>query len=347
MRLCRVAFLLLTLAPLARAQQAQEEAGEPDFRESRWGDLRSAVRRTERGQPTVPFPGTLEYRARVFDRDARVQYDFAGDLLKSAGYQFDTDSRGETDRLFDDIRELLVSKYGSPSSCRDIDNQAYRDSDDEQECSWEGRGRTRILLKTNHDPEILSEWHYVWVYYVAEDISSIITSGARRASPDLFGRGATADSTTALFGLRWGDSEAAVRRVFGTAIHTDDTGTGRQVLFRAPDVTELSGMVLATFFDGGLQMLAVRYESSYITRTEFNFFLAMMTFVLGEPTVAGVPTAPDADTDLVARWTEGRVGYTLAYDERAYGEDYLAILAQPIGVTDAERRDRIRHAGDF
>ena len=346
MRALLATLLLLAAAPVALAQSGMGSA-EPDFRQSRWGDLRDAVRRTERGQPTIPFPGTLEYRARVFDRPALVQYDFAGDVLTAASYQFNTDTRGETERLFDDVQDVLEAKYGTPTSCRSIPNTAYRDTDDERECRWDGLGRTQIVLKTNHDPDILSDWHYLWVYYSAEDEEPLVRAGARHESPALFGPGATADSTTALFGLRWGSNEAAVRRVLGAPLSTDDTGTGRRLIYRAPEVAGFTGHVLATYYDGGLQMLFARYESDYIGRMDFAFFAAMMEFVLGTPEVRGEPTERNEEIDLFARWTREHATYSLTYDEQSYQEDYLSILAQSVTAGAAERSDRVRHAGDF
>ena len=316
----------------------------PDFRGVRWGDLRRAVRQTERGRPTVPYPGTIEYRARVFDRPAEVLYTFAGDALQETAYKFDTESVAETDLLFDDIRALLVSKYGEPTSCAtDNKGTTYQDSDDTRSCDWNGP-RTEIRLATVHDPDILPAWHFVSVDYSAADVGPIVEAGARIEAPALFGPRVMTDGATALYGLGWGASEAAVRQRLGRPVEANDDGTGRLALFRAPEVAGYGGTVLATFYDGGLQSLFASYESDYLYAGDGEFFVAIARAALGGPEGAGT----SADGTRVVRWRNDRTTFTVGYKPAGgYTPGTASVLATAAGAADAEARDRQRHADDF
>ena len=319
----------------------------PDFRESRWGDLRPAVRRTERGRPTVPYPGTIAFGGRVFDRDAQVLYTFAGDALKEAGYQFDTETRFETESLFDDLLSLLSSKYGEPTACRsDTNGTSAWDEDDERRCEWTG-GRTRIVLRTNYDASIVPSWQFVSSDYYAADPAPIVEAGARAEAPRLFGGRAMSTGATALFGLDWEDDEAAVRRRLGRALGSDDDGAGRRVLFAAPEVAGYSGTVLATFYGGELQDLFASYSSAYAYPSDFLFFVAMGEAVLGGPTAEGRPDDADANITRYARWETDRALFVVALTEDPYGENAIGIVASAPTAREAESRDRSRHADDF
>lgn len=310
-----------------------------DFREVRWGDLRRAVRQTERGRPTVPYPGTIEFRARVFDRSAKVLYTFAGDVLKRAGYQFDTETRGGTESLFDDLHELLTSKYGEPSECgSDNGGTRYSDADDTRSCEWKG-GRTEISLGTHHDPDLDPGWHFLLVTYSAVASAPILEAGARVEAPALFGAQVMTDGATALYGLDWGASEAVVRQRLGRAVDARDDGTGRLVLFQAPTVAEYEGTVLATFYDGGLQSLLATYESDYLYAEDGEFFVAMARAALG---------APESEGPSIVRWRNDRATFALGYASAgAYEPGSVSVLATAAGASDAEARDRQRHADDF
>ena len=314
-----------------------------DFREVRWGDLRRAVRQTEPGRPTVPYPGTIEYRARVFDRPAKVLYSFAGDALLRAGYQFDTETRVGTESLFDDLRELLVSKYGEPTRCgSDNGGTSYVDRDDSRSCEWDG-SRTVIRLGTSHDPDVLSEWHFLLVTYAAQDDAPIVEAGARIEAPALFGPRVMTDGATALYGLDWGASEAAVRQRLGRALDTSDEGTGRLVLFRAPEVAGYGGTVLATFYDGGLHSLFATYESDYLDAGDSAFFRALASAALGDPEGGGTTD----DGVRVVRWRNDRAAFAFGYEPSDYDESSVYVSAVSAESEDAEARDRQRHADDF